>query len=36
MALAWRGRWGEAFAANEKAMALVPWSAVLSPTVPGS
>jgi serine/threonine-protein kinase len=25
-ALAWRGRWGEAFAANEKAMALVPWS----------
>jgi adenylate cyclase len=26
LTLAWRGRWGEAFAANEKAMALVPWS----------
>ena len=26
IALAWRGRWGEALAANEKAMALVPWS----------
>jgi adenylate cyclase len=25
-ALAWRGRWGEALAANETAIALIPWS----------